>query len=502
MNELKEKFKEAISSILPIAIVMIISSLILGFKIHTTLSIVFSTLLLIIGVTLFTYGAELSMIEIGKVIASSLVKTKKPLLITLVALLVGIIITVAEPDLKVLATQMTAIPSSTLILCVGLGVGLFLSLAAIRILFQIDLKKIIAFFYLLLIGFLFISHKEMVPVAFDSGGVTTGPMSVPFIIAMGIGFSKARPKKEAKENSFGLVALCSIGPILTVLLLGLLMPSNMAYSYDIAPETASFTVLLKEYIHEIIPIIKDVTISLLPILIVFLIFNMITKKVKKKKTRTIITGLVITLLGLALFFLGVNIGYMPNAYLLGMELHEKLGLLTIIFGIIIGFVIVRAEPAVSVLTEQIEEMTEGSLKKSLLTNTIACGVSVAVALSITRVMTGMPITWILVIGYLIAIALMIFTPKIFTMVAFDSGGAVSGPMTTSFLLPFIIGICYGHGGNVLTDAFGLVAFVALSPLITIQILGIIYRIVSSRKSTTEATLDETIIDFEWRTAYE
>ena len=501
MLELKDKLKEAISSILPIATIMTISSLILGFSLTTTISIIVSTLLLIIGVTLFTYGAELSMIEIGKVIASTLVKTKKTILIIVVALLVGIIITVAEPDLKVLATQMTAIPSTTLILCVGLGVGLFLALAAIRILFQVDLKKIIAFFYLILLAMIFISTKEMVPISFDSGGVTTGPMSVPFIIAMGIGFSKARPRKEAKENSFGLVALCSIGPILTVLILGLLMPSNLTYTYDIAPEVTSYVLLIKNYLHEILPIIKDVTVSLLPIIGVFIIFNFITKKVTKKKFKTIISGLVITLIGLALFFLGVNVGYMPNAYLLGMKLHDTLGLLTIIFGVIIGFVIVRAEPAVSVLTEQIEEMTEGSLKKSLLTNTIACGVSVAVALSITRVMTGLPITWILVVGYSVALFLMIFTPKIFTMVAFDSGGAVSGPMTTSFLLPFIIGICYAHGGNVLTDAFGLVAFVALSPLITIQLLGILYRIISSRKPKQEK-LDETIIDFDWRASYE
>ena len=501
MLELKDKLKEAISSILPIAIVMILSSLILGFKLETTISILVSTLLLIIGVTLFTYGAELSMIEIGKVIASTLVKTKKSVLIIVVAFIVGIIITVAEPDLKVLATQMTAIPSTTLILCVGLGVGIFLALAAIRILFQIDLKKIIAFFYLILLAMIFISNKEMVPISFDSGGVTTGPMSVPFIIAMGIGFSKARPRKEAKENSFGLVALCSIGPILTVLLLGLLMPSNLTYTYDISPEVTSFITLVKNYLHEILPIIKDVLISLLPILGVFLIFNLITKKVKKKKLKTIITGLVITLIGLALFFIGVNVGYMPNAYLLGIKLHDTLGMLTIIFGIVIGFVIVRAEPAVSVLTEQIEEMTEGSLKKPLLINTIACGVSAAVALSITRVMTGIPITWILVIGYLVALFLMIFTPKIFTMVAFDSGGAVSGPMTTSFLLPFIIGICYAHGGNVLTDAFGLVALVALSPLITIQILGIVYRIISNKKPSQEK-LDETIIEFDWRASYE
>lgn len=501
MKNMKETFKESIVSILPVALVMIVSSIILNFSITTTISIIISTLLLIIGVTFFTYGAELSMIEIGKVISSTLIKSKKTTLIAIVAFIVGVIITIAEPDLKVLATQMTAIDSTALILCVGGGVGVFLSLAAIRILYQIDLKKIIGFFYLLLLVLLLIANKNIVPVSFDSGGVTTGPMSVPFIIALGIGFSKARPKKEAKENSFGLVALCSIGPILAVLILGMLMPGEMNYTYNINPETTVLTEMLSHYIHEITPVIKDVLISLLPILAVFIIFNLITKKVSGKKIKAIISGLVITLIGLVLFFLGVNVGYMPTAYLLGMSIYEKLGYATIIFGLIIGFVIVKAEPAVAVLTDQIEEMTEGSLKRSILTNTISIGVSIAVALSLTRVLTGFPITSILLVGYSLALILMVFTPKIFTMVAFDSGGAVSGPLTSSFLLPFVIGVCYALGGNVLTDAFGLVALVALSPLLTIQTLGIIYNIKVSKQTKTKK-LDETIIDFDWRLKHE
>lgn len=501
MKNMKETIKESISSILPISIVMIISSIILNFSAATTISILISTILLIVGVSLFTYGAELSMIEIGKAIASTLIKSKKPVLIALIAFIVGIIITVAEPDLKVLATQMTAINSTTLILCVGIGVGAFLSLATIRILFQIDLKKIIGFFYLLLLVLLLFSNKNIVPVSFDSGGVTTGPMSVPFIIALGIGFSKARPKKEAKDNSFGLVALCSIGPILAVLALGLLMPGEMNYTYNINPETTKISEMIHHYINEIIPIIKDVLISLAPILGVFIIFNLITKKVSGKKIKTIISGLIITLLGLILFFLGVNVGYMPTAYLLGMSIYEKIGSLIIVFGLIIGFVIVKAEPAVAVLTDQIEELTEGSLKRSILTNTISIGVSLAVALSLTRVLTGFPITSILLVGYSLALILMVFTPKIFTMAAFDSGGAVSGPLTSSFLLPFVIGTCYAVGGNVLTDAFGLVALVALSPLLTIQTLGIIYNMKVSKKSKT-TKLDETIIDFDWRLNHE
>ena len=494
MNILKEKIKEASLSIIPIMSIMLFVSISIGLEVTTIISILISTLLLIIGIGLFTYGADLSMIEIGKTISSQLLKTKKISLIAIITFIVGLVITIAEPDLKVLAQQMSAIDSYVLILSVGIGVGLFLMIAALRILFQINLKFIIAACYALLLVIMCISSKEIIPVAFDSGGVTTGPMSVPFILAMGIGFSSARARKKSKNDSFGLVALCSIGPILTVLLLGLLIKSDMTYIYDISPEVSSFSVMLMHYLKEIFPIFKEVIISLLPIILLFIIFNKITKKVKKKKQKKIYTGLIFTIVGLVLFFIGVNVGYMPIAYLLGIKLTELVKGLLIPIGMIIGFVIVKAEPAIAVLTEQIEKITQGSMKKSVMKNTIAIGVSLAVGTSILRVLTGIPIEPILLVGYIIAIILMKFTPEVFTMISFDSGGAVSGPMTTSFLLPLIIGICYSTGGNVLTDAFGLVALVALSPLLTIQILGIIYNN-KSKKPKAVTSYDETIIDF-------
>ena len=498
---LKQKLKESLFSIGPVAIIMVIVSLILNFSFTTIISILLSTILLIIGICLFTYGADFSMIEIGRSVGSRLVKTRKPLLIALVAFLVGIIITIAEPDLKVLAEQMTAINDWTLIICVGVGVGLFLSLAAMRIIYQIDLKIFIVIFYsLALILMLFVS-KEMVPVAFDSGGVTTGPMSVPFIIAMGLGFSKARARKESKDDSFGLVALCSIGPILIVLLFGLFIKGDMTYNYDISPEITSFGELFNSYLTEIIPTLKDVAVSLIPIVGLFLIFNFITKGIKKKKIMSIFVGLIMAYIGLVLFFIGVYAGYMPIAYLIGVRMFNSYKFLLIPLGIIVGLVIVKAEPAVAVLTEQIEKMTEGSMNRKVMNNTIAIGVAVAITLSIIRVLTGIPITWFLVIGYIIAIALTFVTPKLFTMVAFDSGGAVSGPLTTSFLLPLIIGVCYQNGGNIFTDAFGVVALVALSPLITIQLLGIAYSIKASKKVDIKS-IDETIIDYDWKCCHE
>lgn len=494
LEKLEEKAKEAISSIVPVMIIMILISLFLGFKITTIVSILVSTWLLLVGVMLFTLGADLSMMEMGKTISSGLLKTRKVSIILFISFIVGVVITVAEPDLKVLADQMTAIDSTVLILSVGLGVGIFLSIAAARIIYQISLKKIIGFFYIALLLMIFVSNNEMIPLAFDSGGVTTGPMSVPFILAMGIGFSASRTKKKSKNDSFGLVALCSIGPILTVLILGLLMKSNLSYTYNIHGETNSFFDLLLIYCNEVVPIFKEVLISLLPIIGVFGVFCLLTRSIKKSQLFKIMVGLPITLVGLMLFFIGVNVGYLPVAYLIGINMYNKAKILLIPFGLIIGFVIVKAEPAVAVLTEQIEKLTEGSMKRSIMINTIAIGVALAVAIAIFRVITGVSINVFLIVGYLIAMILMLFSPDIFTMVAFDSGGAVTGPMTTSFLLPLVIGICYANGGSVLTDAFGLVALVAMSPLITIQILGIIYNIKSKKKDIIEA-IDESIIEF-------
>ena len=491
---INEKLNEAVSSIIPVMIIMLIISMILKFSIVTIISILISTLLLIIGVTLFTFGADLSMMEMGKTISQGLLKTKKVSLILIISLIVGVVITVAEPDLKVLASQMTAINSTTLIVSVGVGVGLFLSISAARIIYQISLKKIIAICYFILILMIFISKKEIIPLSFDSGGVTTGPMSVPFILAMGIGFASSRSRSNSSNDSFGLIALCSIGPILTVLILGLFMKDNLTYTYNINPEITDYGLLISNYIHEIVPIFKEVLISLLPIIGVFVLFSLVTRSVSKRQLIKVSTGIPITLIGLTLFFIGVNVGYLPVAYLLGINLYSNFKNILILVGMIIGFVIVKAEPAVAVLTEQIEKLTEGSIKRKVMNNTIALGVSIAVGLSIYRVINGVSINLILIIGYLIAIILMKFTPNIFTMVAFDSGGAVTGPMTTSFLLPLIIGICYACGGNVLTDAFGLVAFVALSPLITIQTLGMIYNQKSKSRLKLEQ-VDETIIEY-------
>jgi hypothetical protein len=323
MDSLKHKFFESIMSILPIMIIMAIVSSLLEFSVTTIISLAISTLLLLIGISLFTYGSDLSMIEIGKEVGSKLVNTRKPFFIFLISFIVGIIITIAEPDLKVLADQMTAINPYVFIMIVSLGVGLFLSIATMRIVYQIDLKIILLLSYGLVILLMFLVDKQMIPISFDAGGVTTGPMSVPFIIAMGLGFSKSRSRKESKNDSFGLVALCSIGPILMVLIMSLFMSNNMDYIYNISTEITNMSDLLNSYLVIIIPTLKDVFLSLLPILILFITFNLFNKTIQKQKLKRVILGLIVSYIGLVLFFIGVTSGYTKVAYLMGINLFDK-----------------------------------------------------------------------------------------------------------------------------------------------------------------------------------
>lgn len=494
MNDnLKQKFVDSILSVLPIMIIMLIIATILKFSVALVLSIIISTVLLLIGITFFTYGSELSMIEIGTELGSNLIKTKKPLLIFIISFIVGIIITIAEPDLKVLADQLSLKNPMIFIIIVSMGVGLFLSLATIRIIYEIDLKKIIIISYGLIILLTIFANKNMIPISFDAGGVTTGPMSVPFIMAMGLGFSKSMSRKDSKNNSFGLVALCSIGPILTTLIYSIFIKSEINYTNNTYSDINNLGSLISSYVNSIIPTLKDVFISLLPILILFIIFNLISKSIRKQRLKKVILGLVVSFIGIVIFIIGVTAGYMKLAYLIGANMADK-PVLLIILGLIIGFVIIKAEPAVLVLTEQIERISLGSINKKVMTNALSIGVVIAILISILRIFINIDIIPILISGYIISIIFMFFTPKLFTMVSFDAGGAISGPMSSSFILPLILGICASKG-NTYYDAFGCIALVALSPLITIQILGFIYNI--KVKIDTQTNIDESIIEYNW-----
>ena len=408
--------------------------------------------------------------------------------------ILGFIITISEPDLQVLAEQVPSIPNYTLIIAVATGVGIFLVAAVLRMLFGIPLAHMLLILYPIIFILASIVPQDFLTVAFDSGGVTTGPMTVPFIMALGIGFSAVRSDKHAENDSFGLVALCSVGPILAVLLLGLLYhPEESGYEQTMIVKTDN-SVEMWQLFQEGLPYyMKEMLISLLPIILFFFIFQIVSLHLHKKTLVKIIIGIIYTYIGLVLFLTGVNVGFMPAGNYLGQVIAGlSYPWIIVPIGMLIGYFIVKAEPAVYVLTEQVEELTSGAISAKAMGMSLSIGVAFSLGLAMVRVLTGISILWFLLPGYAVALGLTFFVPKIFTAIAFDSGGVASGPMTATFLLPFSMGACEALGGNVVTDAFGVVAMVAMTPLITIQILGLIYQIQEQMKEK-QAAKDYTSI---------
>ena len=412
--------------------------------------------------------------------------------IVAISFLIGVIITVAEPDLQVLAGQVPSIPNNVLIWTVAVGVGLFFVLAMLRTLFKIRLSLLLIVFYAVVFILSAFVPNEFVSVAFDSGGVTTGPVTVPFIMALGVGLASIRGDSGAQEDSFGLVALCSIGPVLAVLLLGIFYPTNGAgYTAVTVPDVEdtrqaahTFVVELPAYIHEVLS-------ALVPIILFCAVFQLIFRRFHAMQLRKIGVGFVYTFTGLSLFLTGVNVGFMPVGHYLGQQLAlSGQEWVLVPLGMLIGYFLVTAEPAVHVLNRQVESITNGGISQRAMMLSLSIGVACSVGMAMLRVLTGISIYYILVPGYLAALGLTFCVPKIFTGIAFDSGGVASGPMTTTFLLPFAMGACEALGGNVMTDAFGIVAMVAMTPLLTIQVLGLIYK----KKQNSEDASDVSAED--------
>lgn len=485
-----EKLREAAASVLPISlIVLLICFVLVPVDTGLMLSFLLATAMLIVGMGLFTLGAEMSMSKIGNYIGSKLTKSRKLGLILVVSFLLGVAITVAEPDLQVLAANVPDIDKTVLILTVSVGVGIFLMLCMVRILFGISLRLLLIVFYVLVFVAAFLSDQGILAVAFDSGGVTTGPMTVPFIMALGVGVASIRSDENAKADSFGLVGLCSIGPIASVLLLGAIYRTQPAQAGTQTVAAITDTVLLgRDYLHAIPEYLKEVTVALLPIVVFFLIFQFISLRLRKLPFLRVMVGILYTYLGLVLFLTGVNVGFSPLGYVLGAALTEGWRIwLLIPLAMLMGWFIINAEPAVHILNKQVEDLSAGAISAKAMGMSLSIAVSAAGGLAMLRVITGIPILYFLVPGYFIALALSFFVPRTFTAIAFDSGGVASGPLTATFMLPFAMGACQALGGNVMTDAFGLVALVAMMPLITVQVMGAIY-VVKSRRAAAEPAL--------------
>ena len=494
-KNLLEKLKESLGAVLPIiGIVLVLCFSIAPIPNSVLMTFVVGAVLLIIGMMFFTLGAEMAMTPMGERIGTKLTNTRKISVVIVLCFILGFIITISEPDLQVLAEQVPSIPNYTLIIAVATGVGIFLVAAVLRMLFGIPLAHMLLILYPIIFILASIVPQDFLTVAFDSGGVTTGPMTVPFIMALGIGFSAVRSDKHAENDSFGLVALCSVGPILAVLLLGLLYhPGESGYEQTMIVKTDN-SVEMWQLFQEGLPYyMKEMLISLLPIILFFFIFQIVSLHLHKKTLVKIIIGIIYTYIGLVLFLTGVNVGFMPAGNYLGQVIAGlSYPWIIVPIGMLIGYFIVKAEPAVYVLTEQVEELTSGAISAKAMGMSLSIGVALSLGLAMVRVLTGISILWFLLPGYAVALGLTFFVPKIFTAIAFDSGGVASGPMTATFLLPFSMGACEALGGNVVTDAFGVVAMVAMTPLITIQILGLIYQIQEQMKEK-QASKDYTSI---------
>lgn len=475
-EKLREKLVESLKAVLPIAaIVLVLCFSVAPISPSILLCFLVGAVLIIVGMMFFTLGAEMSMSPMGEKIGASMTRTKKLWFIVLVSFCLGVIITISEPDLQVLANQVPSIPNMTLILAVACGVGAFLVIALLRILFSIPLPPMLVVFYAVVFILACFVPKDFLSVAFDSGGVTTGPMTVPFIMALGVGIAAIRSDRHAADDSFGLVALCSIGPILAVLLLGMIYkPGDSAYVAPVIPEVADSSELWRLFQVGFPSYMEEIAVSLLPIVIFFGIFQVVSLKLSKRNLVKIIIGLVYTYVGLVLFLTGANVGFMPAGNYLGQVLGGgKLPWLLVPIAMVMGYFIVKAEPAVYVLNKQVEEVTDGAISAGAMGMALSIAVSISVGLAMVRVLTGISIMWFLVPGYAIAIIISFFVPKIYTAIAFDSGGVASGPMTAAFLLPLAQGACVAVGGNIVTDAFGVVAMVAMTPLITVQIMGLV-----------------------------
>lgn len=495
-EQLREKVHESVASVMPITVIVLLLCITIAPMTPGVLTLfLFGAIMLIAGMGFFTLGADMSMIPMGEGIGAQMSKAKKVYLPLIVCFALGVIITMAEPDLQVLAQQVPSIPNMTLILTVAVGVGIFLVIAEARMLLKIPLSYLLIGFYIIVFSLAFVAPDSFIPVSFDSGGVTTGPITVPFIMALGIGMASVRSDKNSTGDSFGLISLCSIGPILSVLILGITYkPDSAVYTPVSITDLQTTRDAAVEFLKAFPVYAEEVAVALVPIAVLFVLFQLMFRRFHSRQLIRIISGFVYTYLGLVLFLTGVNVGFMPAGQYIGSAIAgSDYKWLLVPIGMLIGYYIVKAEPAVQVLTRQVEDVTNGAVSRKSIYLSLSIGIAFSVGMSMLRILTGLSILWILIPGYVIALVLTFFVPQIYTGIAFDSGGVASGPMTATFLLPLAMGACEALGGNIMTDAFGIVALVAMTPLCTIQVMGLLG---SLKQKAEKRRLQEKLKDLE------
>lgn len=508
-----KKLGTAFFSALPVIVTVLVLYFAKILTIEGSEMIVFaiSTVLVVLGMFLFNAGAEQSLSKMGAIVGSSVTKKGKIIYLVIIFFLFGLFITLAEPDLTVLADQVN-INTYVLIISIGIGVGIFCVIGAIRILMQKSLKVWLLAFYGMMFALACIVPNSLIPLSFDSGGVTTGPITVPFILALGVGLAATRGGRNSSADSFGLVAFSSIGPIITVMILSIIIRSSSPYEVQATESVNVWESFRNVWLPRTIVVgdqkvfsmgtMLHVLISFLPIVVFFFVYEMIFVKLPKKNLSRLMIGSINVFAGLVFFMTAVNAGFMPIGRLLGEQIADKAWLLVLV-GSFLGLGAALAEPAVHVLTDQIETISDGTISKYSVLLALVIGNGIAIALAMLRILVpGVELLYILVPGYIFVFLLSFAVPNMYTGIAFDSGGVISGPMNTTFILPFAISACVALNGSekVMTTAFGTVALVALMPLASIQLLGLIAEIKKHRRmrfarDRIREEFDEQIIHF-------
>ena len=506
IKEILTELKKSCFAVLPIYFLILILMLfkVIALSGMEVLSFSLATIFLIIGISLFNYGAEHAMTPIGKLVGKGLTKQGKVWILLIAVFAFGFLITIAEPDLTVLALQTKSVFSKPiLIISIGLSVGLFLLLAVLKIIKKTNLIRILSVLYMLAFAFVallaFKGKENMVALAFDSGGVTTGPMTVPFLMALGAGIASILSQKSEKDASFGFIAFSSIGPVIVMLILSFASTKEM--QYELADYSLSNNFFLS-YFTYFLEKMKDVGISIGLLFVCYLIIDLIFLHSDKKKIFRLINGLIFAYFGLVLFLAAVDSTYMGIGFKIGSELSSNSPYIIMIIAFVIGALTVLAEPAIKILIYQVEEMTNGLIKRKTLLATLAIGVGISIVLAMIRIIFKFSILYIIIPGYLFCFILSFFVPRIYTAIAFDAGGVASGPLTSSFILPIALGLCANLNGidEILSYGFGIVSLVALSPLVSIELLGVISRFknIHQVKSEIKKVLkedDKIIISF-------
>ena len=487
-KSLGSKLKEALISVMPVSLLVFALSVTPWVNISRDELFVFvlGALLLVLGIGLFNLGADMAMTPMGQYIGQGLTASKRLGVLLGVGFVMGVLITVAETDLSVLAEHVKAVMNGPLLIgTVGLGVGLLLTLGIYKILFHKDLVNLLLFLYMVLFCLLALlidkGKGSLMALSFDSGGVTTGPITVPLIMALGVGIALTVGGRNASENSFGLIALCSVGPILAVLLLSLFSKGELNYTI---PDYSMGAILSEGSEDVFFDKALEVCRSLGLVVVSFFVLQSLVLKLPKAKIFQILFGIGYTFIGLVLFLAAVEIAFMPLGFQIGSQLSTHHPAIIIGFAFIIGNVVVLAEPAVHVLNSQVQEITGGEVSRRQMMMALSIGVGLSIGLSVLRVYLGFSVLYYLIPGYILSLGLSFYVPKIYTAIAFDSGGVASGPLTSSFILPMVIGVCATMQGEsaVLDFAFGVVAMVAMTPLITIQSLGFKSEMAVRRRS--------------------